>query len=463
MTTYSYTIDWDGDGSFATSGDDITAYVEEATIRVGFSSESDHIADIGQCTLIVNNEDKRFSPAYTGGPLYGKLKPGKAVRIQATSGSTWTLFRGVITRFIPGSEGSNMPTMHIVCEDNMSILSRSKISLPLQENVTQDTLYKMICSDVWKGDVASGTITFSGNPGDDDTVTVGSTTYTFKTSVGATAYEVLIGATKEDTATNQAAAINDDQAAASGFGTATVRNPVVSASVSGAVVTVKAQYRGTPGNDIALTESAANVTVSGATLTGGTDEPAGLISFQAGSRTLSLAGDQWNEDSTSGRQAARDVALSEFGYFFAARDGTLTAWNRYELFKKPSETPALTISSEHSAIEVEMDESRIANRVVVSFVPRGTESTGVIARSQNPIMVPGSTGTTRWNRTQNYVGLGSDPDTEVPDPGDRIVRLPFVETTSGQIIGAKDAWRQQAGKSSGRRTSSRRRRPPTTP
>ena len=102
---------------------------------------------------------------------------------------------------------------------------------------------------------ASGTITFADQPSADDSVTVGTTTLTFK-SADPGENEVLIGADLAATLDNLIAALPDS----------------VTGSKSSGVVTVTAKTAGTAGNSIALAKSGTDITVSGATLSGGVDE-----------------------------------------------------------------------------------------------------------------------------------------------------------------------------------------------
>jgi phage tail sheath gpL-like len=102
---------------------------------------------------------------------------------------------------------------------------------------------------------ASGTITFADQPTADDTVTVGTTTLTFK-SADPGENEVLIGTDLAATLDNLIAALPDS----------------VTGSKSSGVVTITAATAGTAGNSIALAKSGDDITVSGATLSGGVDE-----------------------------------------------------------------------------------------------------------------------------------------------------------------------------------------------
>jgi hypothetical protein len=109
--------------------------------------------------------------------------------------------------------------------------------------------------------VASGTITLSNLPTANDTVIIGDTTFTFKSSAPA-AGDVLIGASVTATSVNLVAKILAHSALTG----------VVTASSAAGVTTVSAVTPGKWGNLIRLAEgvdSGSVIAVSGATLSGG--------------------------------------------------------------------------------------------------------------------------------------------------------------------------------------------------
>lgn len=146
------------------------------------------------------------------------------------------------------------------------------------------------------GVAASGTLTFTGNPQASDTVEVGGQTYLFVASLSVgpeVPYEVLIGVDAEATATNLAAAVNEDVGEGTAYSAGTVANPAVSATVAGAVVTVTARVAGAAGNAIALATDSAGVLLSDTNLSGGEDgtvwyplEPNSYSDFGASVETL---------------------------------------------------------------------------------------------------------------------------------------------------------------------------------
>lgn len=144
---------------------------------------------------------------------------------------------------------------------------------------------------------ASGTITLAAPPANNDTVTVGTVTYTFKTGAVAGANEVLVGASATASAANLVAAINAGAGIGATYGSGTVVNPDVTATAAAGVVTALAKVAGTAGNSIALAESGTDITVSGANLTGGSGTSAEFtidtdykINFDTGRLTILESG-----------------------------------------------------------------------------------------------------------------------------------------------------------------------------
>lgn len=142
-------------------------------------------------------------------------------------------------------EGSVIPFGAAVVQGN----EEDGIRLPNAEDA-------LAPGNVIPGTKASGTITISDVPTANDTVTVGSSTYTFKAEAAADG-DVAIGATAAASAKNLADAINEAE------------ESVTAEAVEG-VVTITAASTGTAGNSIALATTGSDIAVSGATLSGGT-------------------------------------------------------------------------------------------------------------------------------------------------------------------------------------------------
>lgn len=123
-------------------------------------------------------------------------------------------------------------------------------------------------------DISAGraTLTFTGQPADTETVTIGLRVYTFNTILGG-ANSVLIGASTEASILNLVNAISAavGQAGVT-YGSGTVIHADVSAKEGvGDTMIAEANEKGTAGNGIVTTDTVANATWSSVTLIGGGD------------------------------------------------------------------------------------------------------------------------------------------------------------------------------------------------
>ncbi len=126
---------------------------------------------------------------------------------------------------------------------------------------------------------ATGTLTFSGQPAEGETVTIGTTVYTFRSLVPASVRDVQLGATLADTITNLAEAINNGATNSDIIigATTAAHATVTSPSTSVSSLLAEALTAGAAGNSIATTEVSTHMSWASATLTGGADAVASSI------------------------------------------------------------------------------------------------------------------------------------------------------------------------------------------
>lgn len=146
------------------------------------------------------------------------------------------------------------------------------------------------------GAAATGTLTSTGAiPADGDTVTLGSKTYTLKTTLTGVNGQVLIGGSAANALTNLYSAINLTGTAGTDYAAATTANVSVEATAHTATtLSVSARAVGTAGNSLASTENSSTLSFTGTTLSGGiADTGAGGFTLEgkgaivAGRRTKS--------------------------------------------------------------------------------------------------------------------------------------------------------------------------------
>ena len=103
---------------------------------------------IGGCELVMQNEERKFTPSNSAGPFYPRIKPNKRLQIQATySGSTYNLFSGYIDGYTINPILGNR-TAYIQASDRVKIMNMQDIDLPLKTNYNIGSLFTDILSSL---------------------------------------------------------------------------------------------------------------------------------------------------------------------------------------------------------------------------------------------------------------------------------------------------------------------------
>lgn len=269
----------------------------------------------------------------------GGIGVGYGVKIQAVAGnragindqeivmpdsaSTAADFGGILIRTMAGNTGANGESY--MRENSMATVLRSarvggRVYIRMYDAFTAgNNAYWRIADRIATSDVpagrlcasaitgtgttpavaATGTVTFTENPADGDTLKIGNTTYTFKTSPAA-ANDVAIQLTVYETAQNMADVINGNSGEA--YEGTTSPNQDVAAEIDTGVMTLTARTAGTAGNSIALVQTGDFATVSGANLSGGVNATSGSVTD-----TVELTNVKFRSSGAAG-----DLALIEF-------------------------------------------------------------------------------------------------------------------------------------------------------
>ena len=117
LDNVEYTL---GGNSFA----DITSSLITASVSRGKNRDLDRYSS-GVASIVLNNEDRKFDPLYTAGPLYNQLVPRREIRI-TTDGER--VFTGTVDDYNLDYVPKPRSKAEIAASDDLSLLSRQLLS-----------------------------------------------------------------------------------------------------------------------------------------------------------------------------------------------------------------------------------------------------------------------------------------------------------------------------------------------
>lgn len=106
---YTYLIDWNDDGDFADTGEDVTLRVTGDPVNFKYGRDSERAlapTTSAEGSFVLDNFSRDYSPDNSSSPLAGNVKPGRQVRVQAVlSAVTYSLFEGFVDDFTLDPQG----------------------------------------------------------------------------------------------------------------------------------------------------------------------------------------------------------------------------------------------------------------------------------------------------------------------------------------------------------------------
>ena len=146
MTTrWTIGIDWDRDGDYT----DETTRVLSASWALGFQQAYMDVGNDAQLTLILRNDDRRFTPENSSGSLYGKLVPLRPVKIESNDGTTTRRhFSGWIQSIHPTTNRNGERIASIRVAGAMQFLKATETKIELQENQRSDRIIDTLVNEV---------------------------------------------------------------------------------------------------------------------------------------------------------------------------------------------------------------------------------------------------------------------------------------------------------------------------
>jgi hypothetical protein len=138
---YRVEVDWNNDGDFTDTYDDITADVKTIHFSRGKSDELGK-AEVGQLSITVNNSTGKYTPG-AGGVISSSLLPKRPIRVTNANNN---LFYGFIEEIIPHPHLTEQDCI-ITAVDGLDFLSRHDLGTALYKNALTGTIHGYILDD----------------------------------------------------------------------------------------------------------------------------------------------------------------------------------------------------------------------------------------------------------------------------------------------------------------------------
>jgi len=158
--TYSLLVDWNADGDFTDSNDDITG----DTLSLSWSRGRDYASALqgrsvaGKLTATLINTDGKYSPSNTSSALTGNILPGRSIKLQAGSGSFPYTFpiafndgvrwQGKLDKIKPSPAARGRRTATLTAFGTLGYLNQFETQLASQTNRRTDQAVGDILDDV---------------------------------------------------------------------------------------------------------------------------------------------------------------------------------------------------------------------------------------------------------------------------------------------------------------------------
>ena len=157
---YALLVDWNNDGDFTDTHDDVTSDTMSISWERGRNYASALLGRsvAGKLTATLVNTDGKYSPSNTSSALSGSILPGRSVQVQAGSGSfpytfpiafnTGVRWQGKLERIVPAPAMAGVKTCTLTAFGTLGYLNQFETQLASQTNRRTDQAIGDILDDV---------------------------------------------------------------------------------------------------------------------------------------------------------------------------------------------------------------------------------------------------------------------------------------------------------------------------
>ena len=155
IADYTFAIDWNNDGDYSDTGEDVTADVLSGGVSLSYGRDQDRQlspASVGRMAYGLNNSSKKYSPENVSSPLSGTLDPARPAKGEVTfAGITYPLFTGRVDEYTTNTDRTDR-TAAFTFLDGLALLQSSRLSTQVYQAKRTGDLVGIILDLVgWTG------------------------------------------------------------------------------------------------------------------------------------------------------------------------------------------------------------------------------------------------------------------------------------------------------------------------
>lgn len=148
--TFVLEVDWDDDGDFGDTGEDITSVLWAVECERGrnYASQLTGRAQAGRLVATLDDRVGDYAPFNTSSPIAGDVVPARRVRLRATAPVAATIWTGFLDRIQPQREVGKHGKAVLYASGALGRLNGKRVNPPASSGAATGTLIGLVLDDV---------------------------------------------------------------------------------------------------------------------------------------------------------------------------------------------------------------------------------------------------------------------------------------------------------------------------
>ena len=155
LATYVVEVDWNNDGDFSDSNENVTGdaiRIRQMSLGRSFASPLTGTSIAGKLVVDLRNDDNKYSPTNGSSALTGLIKPGRKVQVRTTAPSSATLWVGFLDDIKPKIKSDRSKIATLTATGPLGYINEKRIRVDMETNITTGAAAALILTDAgWPG------------------------------------------------------------------------------------------------------------------------------------------------------------------------------------------------------------------------------------------------------------------------------------------------------------------------